>query len=125
MRNIDENTITQAVLAGCQDARLATIMTSLVQHLHSFAREVKLTEAEWMQAIQFLTETGHITDDKRQEFILLSDTLGLSTLVTAQNTPSQPHAPSRRCSGRSSSKARHGTSTAKTSPMERPASPAM
>lgn len=88
MRNINEDTITQAVLAamaGCQDARLATIMACLVQHLHSFAREVKLTEAEWMQGVQFLTETGHITDDKRQEFILLSDALGLSTLVTAQN----------------------------------------
>jgi hydroxyquinol 1,2-dioxygenase len=54
--------------------------------LHSFAREVELTEAEWFQAIQFLTDTGHITDDKRQEFILLSDTLGLSTLVTALNS---------------------------------------
>ena len=67
-----------------------TVMTSLVQHLHSFAREVKLTEAEWMQAIQFLTAAGHITDDKRQEFILLSDTLGLSTLVTAQNNVKPP-----------------------------------
>ncbi|MDP9901088.1 intradiol ring-cleavage dioxygenase [Variovorax ginsengisoli] len=88
MRNIDEDTITQAVLAtlaGCKDDRLRTVMTSLVQHLHSFAREVHLTEAEWTQAIGFLTEVGHITDDKRQEFILLSDVLGLSTLVTAQN----------------------------------------
>jgi hydroxyquinol 1,2-dioxygenase len=88
MRNIDEDTITQAVLAtlaGCRDPRLRTVMTSLVQHLHSFAREVKLTEAEWTRAIDFLTATGHITDDKRQEFILLSDVLGLSTLVTAQN----------------------------------------
>ena len=88
MRNIDEDTITQAVLAtlaGCQNERLRTVMTSLVQHLHSFAREVRLTEAEWTQAIGFLTDVGHITDDKRQEFILLSDVLGLSTLVTAQN----------------------------------------
>ncbi|WP_336335213.1 intradiol ring-cleavage dioxygenase [Pseudomonas putida] len=88
MRNINEDTITQAVIAAmvdCKNPRLLTIMTSLVQHLHSFAREVTLTEAEWEQAIGFLTEVGHITDDKRQEFILLSDTLGLSTLVTAQN----------------------------------------
>jgi hydroxyquinol 1,2-dioxygenase len=88
MRNINEDTITQAVLAsmaGCQSPRLRTVMTSLVQHLHSFAREVKLTEDEWFQAIQFLTAVGHITDDVRQEYILLSDTLGLSTLVTSQN----------------------------------------
>lgn len=88
MRNIDEDTITQAVLARhaqAPDARLRDIMTSLVQHLHAFAREVKLTEAEWEAGIAFLTATGHITDDKRQEFILLSDTLGLSTLVTAMN----------------------------------------
>ena len=88
MRNIDENTITQAVvesMAGCRDHRLRDVMTSLVQHLHSFAREVKLTEAEWAAGIAFLTAAGKITDDKRQEFILLSDVLGLSTLVTAQN----------------------------------------
>lgn len=88
MRNLNEDTITRAVVAsfaGCGDLRLRTIMTSLVQHLHSFAREVKLTEAEWFEAIRFVTSVGHITDDKRQEFILLSDVLGLSMLVTAQN----------------------------------------
>ncbi|MBN3789121.1 intradiol ring-cleavage dioxygenase [Burkholderia sp. Ac-20353] len=88
MRNLNEDTITQAVIAslgGCRDDRLRTIMTSLVQHLHSFARDTKLTEAEWQTAIGFLTAVGHITDDKRQEFILLSDVLGLSTLVIAQN----------------------------------------
>src|ERR1700722_15080200 len=56
-----------------------------VTHLNDFAREVQLTESEWHAGIQFLTEVGHFTDAKRQEFILLSDTLGLSTLVTAQN----------------------------------------
>ena len=56
-------------------------MTALIRHLHEFAREVKLTPGEWMKGIEFLTEVGHITDDKRQEFILLSDTLGLSALV--------------------------------------------
>lgn len=88
MRNINEDTISQAVLAsmdGCKSPRLRTVMTSLVQHLHSFAREIKLTEEEWFTAIKFLTGVGHITDDARQEFILLSDVLGLSTLVTAQN----------------------------------------
>ena len=88
MRNLNQDTITQAVidrLADTPDPRLKRIMTSLVQHLHAFAREVKLTEAEWMQGIEFLTATGHITDDKRQEFILLSDTLGLSMLTVAMN----------------------------------------
>jgi hypothetical protein len=88
MRNIDEDTITQAVLAsmdGCGNPRLHTVMTGLVQHLHAFAREVKLTEDEWFTAIKFLTDVGNITDDKRQEFVLLSDTLGLSMLVTTQN----------------------------------------
>jgi len=88
MRNLDQNNITQAVIssfAGTTDARLKDIMTSLVQHLHAFAREVKLTEQEWFQGIDFLTRTGHITDDKRQEFILLSDVLGLSMLTVAMN----------------------------------------
>ena len=88
MRNVDENTITQIVLerhANAEDPRLKQIMTSLVRHLHDFAREVRLTEDEWFKGIDFLTRTGHITDDKRQEFILLSDTLGLSMLVTALN----------------------------------------
>jgi len=86
MRNLDENTITDAVLARHEhapDERLKTIVTSLVRHLHGFAREVGLTEREWEAGIRFLTDVGHITDDRRQEFILLSDTLGLSMLVTA------------------------------------------
>jgi hydroxyquinol 1,2-dioxygenase len=88
MRNLDEDNITRAVIgmhASAPNARLREIMTGLVQHLHAFAREASLTEAEWFQGIRFLTEIGHITSDKRQEFILLSDTLGLSTLVTALN----------------------------------------
>ena len=88
MRNIDEHTITEAVIerhANAPDPRLRQIMTNLVAHLHDFAREVRLTEAEWFEGIRFLTETGHLCDDKRQEFILLSDVLGLSMLVTAQN----------------------------------------
>ena len=88
MQNVNEETITGIVLsrhADAKDERLRTIMTALVQHLHAFTREVGLTEDEWFKGIQFLTDVGHITDDKRQEFILLSDTLGLSMLVTALN----------------------------------------
>ena len=88
MRNLNQDTITQAVIArfaGTPDARLKEVMTSLVQHLHAFAREVKLTEAEWLAGIDFLTATGRKCDDKRQEFILLSDTLGLSMLTVAMN----------------------------------------
>ena len=88
MRNIDQHTITPAFmerLAQCENPRLKQIVSSLVTHLHSFAREVALTEGEWMQGIAFLTATGQMCDAKRQEFILLSDTLGLSMLVVAQN----------------------------------------
>jgi hydroxyquinol 1,2-dioxygenase len=88
MRNVNPQTITEAVLArqaNTVDARLKRIMTSLVHHLHEFAREVELTEDEWFKGIEFLTRCGHITDDKRQEFILLSDVVGLSMLIVAQN----------------------------------------
>jgi hydroxyquinol 1,2-dioxygenase len=88
MRNLTQDNITQAViarLADTPDPRLKEIVTSLVQHLHAFARDVKLTEDEWFKGIEFLTRVGHITDDKRQEFILLSDTLGLSMLTVAMN----------------------------------------
>jgi len=88
LRNVTEDTITEAVLARHQDApnaRLKEIMSALVRHLHGFAREVALTEEEWFEGIRFLTEVGHKTDEKRQEFILLSDTLGLSMLVIAMN----------------------------------------
>lgn len=67
--------------AGTPDARLRAIMLSLTRHLHGFIKEVQLTEAEWFAAIQFLTATGHMCDDNRQEFILLSDTLGVSMVV--------------------------------------------
>ena len=88
MRNLDEHTITQAVLerfSNTPDPRLKEIIFSLVQHLHDFAREVRLTEEEWLEGIKFMTRAGHITDDKRQEFILISDTLGLSMLTVAMN----------------------------------------
>ena len=88
MRNLDQDTITQAViarLAETPDPRLKQVLTSLVQHLHAFAREVRLTEAEWAQGIDFLTRVGQKCDAQRQEFILLSDVLGLSMLTVAQN----------------------------------------
>jgi hydroxyquinol 1,2-dioxygenase len=93
MPNINERTITDAVLAyqkNCSLPRLKEIMDSLVRHLHGFAREVNLTEEEWFKGIQFLTDAGRITNDKRQEFILLSDVLGLSMLVIAQNNIKPP-----------------------------------
>ncbi len=77
--NITEATIEQ--MSTTTDARLKTIMESAVRHLHAFAREVNLTPAEWIFGIQFLTRVGHMCSASRQEFILLSDTLGLSTLV--------------------------------------------
>ncbi|MCS6938003.1 MAG: intradiol ring-cleavage dioxygenase [Roseiflexaceae bacterium] len=72
-------------LENVQNPRLKRIMTSLITHLHAFVRDVELTEAEWFQGIQFLTRTGQMCDDRRQEFILLSDTLGVSMLVDAIN----------------------------------------
>lgn len=76
-----EETLTANVLRSfedCQDPRLKQLMQGLVKHLHAFIRDVRLTEAEWNTAIEFLTAVGHITDDRRQEFILLSDVLGAS-----------------------------------------------
>jgi len=88
MRDLDENSITQAVLervAGATNPRMRQISEALVRHLHAFVKEIEPTEAEWEQAIALLTETGHLCDERRQEFILLSDTLGVSTLVDAIN----------------------------------------
>ena len=69
------------------DARLRELMQGLVHHLHAFIREVGLTESEWAAAVATLTATGHITDARRQEFILWSDTLGISMLVDALAHP--------------------------------------
>jgi hydroxyquinol 1,2-dioxygenase len=74
----------QAVIARmseCKNPRFKEVMSALITHMHAFAREVQLTPAEWMTAIEFLTATGQKCDEKRQEFILLSDTLGLSMQV--------------------------------------------
>jgi hydroxyquinol 1,2-dioxygenase len=87
-RNLADADLTRAVEAsfdGTPDPRLREVLQALVRHLHGFATEVGLTEVEWFAAIDFLTRTGHITDDKRQEFILASDTLGLSMLVVGMN----------------------------------------
>ncbi len=65
--------------------RLRAVMTALVKHLHAFAKEVELTQAEWEFGVDFLTRTGQISSGERQEFILLSDVLGLSMLVDAIN----------------------------------------
>src|SRR5260370_21194478 len=76
-----EDDITQEVLArfsATQDPRLRQIMLGLISHLHAFVKEVQLTEAEWFQAIEILTEAGKMCSDKRQEFILFSDTLRVS-----------------------------------------------
>lgn len=88
MLNLNQDTITPAVIHSFDntaDERLKQVLTRLVSHLHAFAREVKLTEEEWAAGIDFLTRCGDITDSKRQEFILLSDVLGLSTLTMALN----------------------------------------
>lgn len=88
MHDTSEQAITESVVASFDNtpnARLKQIMQSLVRHVHGFVSDVEPTMAEWEYAIGFLTRAGHITDDKRQEFILLSDTLGISMLVDAIN----------------------------------------
>lgn len=89
-RELDEHNITQAVIerfANAPDARVKEVCTSLVKHLHDFVRDVRPSEEEWGYAIDFLTRTGKMCDGARQEFILLSDTLGVSTLVDSINHP--------------------------------------
>jgi hydroxyquinol 1,2-dioxygenase len=94
-RNLADQDLTEAVVAsfdGAPTERFKAVADSLVRHLHAFATEVGLTEEEWFAGIDFLTRTGHITDDKRQEFILLSDVLGLSMLVVGLNNRRPPQA---------------------------------
>src|SRR5580700_5028248 len=83
-RNKTEDDITAEALqrfSQTPDPRLRQIMLGLVRHLHAFVKEVELTEAEWFQAIEILTEAGRMCSDKRQEFILFSDSLGVSMVV--------------------------------------------
>jgi hydroxyquinol 1,2-dioxygenase len=72
--------------------RMRVVLDALVRHLHEFIRETELTEQEWLAGIDFLTRAGHITDDKRQEFVLLSDILGVSMLVIGMNSRNAPTA---------------------------------
>lgn len=89
------DTVTDEVVAslrGATDPRLRELLTGLVRHLHAFARESRLTREEWERAIEFLTATGRMCTDTRQEFILLSDVLGLSMLVETINDRHGPGA---------------------------------
>src|SRR5262245_55492503 len=89
-RDLSGDQLTHEAVASfdhAESARFRELMQSLVRHLHAFAREVNLTEEEWFAGIDFLTRTGQICSDKRQEFILLSDTLGLSMQVIGINHP--------------------------------------
>jgi hydroxyquinol 1,2-dioxygenase len=91
MRNLNELTITAAILeriSHAKSARVRQISESLVRHLHAFIREVKPSFEEWEAGIEFLTRTGQMCDDKRQEFVLLSDALGASMLIDAISHPS-------------------------------------
>jgi hydroxyquinol 1,2-dioxygenase len=84
----EEDTSAEVVLARMgegTDARLAEVMTSAVRHLHAFVKEVRPSHQEWLEAIRFLTATGQMCTDWRQEYILLSDTLGVTMLVDAIN----------------------------------------
>jgi hydroxyquinol 1,2-dioxygenase len=93
--DLADEDLTRAVLASFGDSkseRFRQVVQSLVRHLHAFVKDVELTEEEWFRGIDFLTRTGHITDDKRQEFILLSDVLGVSMLVIETNNKKPPEA---------------------------------
>ena len=86
MLAIDENTITDAAIeqmSSTQNPRFKEVMAAAVRHLHAFSREVDLTPEEWLEGIKFLTATGQMCTAFRQEFILLSDTLGLSSLINS------------------------------------------
>jgi hydroxyquinol 1,2-dioxygenase len=88
MKDFDDNKLTEAVLArfeSARDPRFHTVLRALISHLHGFVREVDLTLDEWLKTIDFLTRTGQKSSESRQEFILLSDVLGVSMLVDAVN----------------------------------------
>nr|POF03899.1 hydroxyquinol 1,2-dioxygenase [Quercus suber] len=87
--NITDNV--QLINSRCPDPRLKYILERLVQHVHDFARETRLSHEEWMTGLLFLTAVGQTCTDVRQEFILLSDILGLSLLVDSIDHPKPPH----------------------------------
>ena len=89
MKNLTEGNITDAVIKaidGTKDPRAKEVMTSLIRHLHAFVKDVRLTQDEWEAAIGYLYDTGQITGPTRNEFILTSDTLGISSLVDIINS---------------------------------------
>ncbi|MEV0642480.1 dioxygenase [Streptomyces sp. NPDC050619] len=89
-QSMTEQELTDKVVASfdtAKDERFREVMQALVRHTHAFVRETRLTDAEWGAAIEFLTAAGHITTDTRQEFVLLSDVLGISMLTVAVNEP--------------------------------------
>ena len=95
MQNEATDKITSAVIekvSSGPNPRVGEISAALVRHMHAFVKEVGLTQEEWESGIEFLTRTGHMCDDKRQEFILLSDALGVSMLVDAINHGEDPRA---------------------------------
>jgi hydroxyquinol 1,2-dioxygenase len=95
MQLITEQNITDIAAerwSTAHEPRLAQIMETLVRYLHDFARTVGLTESEWSAAVRWLARTGRISDDKREEFILASDVLGLSMLIVEMNHRLDPAA---------------------------------
>jgi hydroxyquinol 1,2-dioxygenase len=91
VRNIDSKTITDAVISynsASTDPRLRQLLEGLVTHLHAYIRDVKPTHAEWRTAIDFLSRAGAITTDERNEFVLTSDVLGVSSLIDMLNSSS-------------------------------------
>ncbi|GAB1823173.1 dioxygenase family protein [Herbidospora sp. RD11066] len=93
--DLTEDTITkevQSTFEGCRDPRTRELFVELVRHLHDFARETRLTGDEWFTAMDFLERVGRITTATRQEYVLLSDILGLSVLVDLINDHHGPHA---------------------------------
>lgn len=93
MRNVTEGTITEGVLekfAHIPDERKKILLSAMIRHMHDFVREVEPTEDEWFAAIQFLNRAGQISDDRRQEFMLMSDVLGITILMDAINNNRKP-----------------------------------
>ena len=91
MRDVTSETLTDLLLglsAPDTDPRVQEVLTALIRHLHAFTKEVGLTHAEWRLGLELLTRTGEMTDDERNEFVLFSDVLGLSSLVDMINSPS-------------------------------------
>ena len=84
MKDVTIDTITQAFLDYCSDdtdPRTMFVLQKMVEHMHAFAKETQLTHAEWARGLKFLTDAGKITDDERNEFVLISDVTGMSSLV--------------------------------------------